>query len=113
MSTLPIDSHEHRYESGMSPIDEAELGKMWARKRSSLENGHHVGSGVNVLLISVSEGQSKGPCIWLVESQLYCVLYLPLWLLVPAGGVLHFCRIDSSHQDGLWEARTNCSTVLE
>ena len=38
-SVMSFDSHEHRYESGMSPVDEAELGKMWARKRSSLDNG--------------------------------------------------------------------------
>ena len=89
----------------------AQKSEGWSPFRSSLEYGHHVGSGVNVLLIS--EGQSKGPRVWLVVSQLYRVLYPPLWLFVPAGGVLHFCRIDSSHQDRLWEARTNCSIVLE
>ena len=68
---MPIDSHEHRYESGMSPIDEAELGKMWARKRSSLENGRRETLKVssNPRLPSIKEREDNKSL-----SDLYTVL---------------------------------------
>ena len=67
---MSFDSHEHRFESGMSPIDEAELGKMWARKRSSLENGRRETMKISSdpRLPSIKEREDKS------LSDLYTVL---------------------------------------
>ena len=88
-----FDSHEHRYESGMSPVDEAELGKMWARKRSSLENGRRdtLKFSSNPRLPSIKEKEDSRAL-----SDLYTVLPpTPIIEVDEAESLDTFCMEDA------------------